>query len=490
MAGKEGIEPVRFGTDGWRAIIAREFTFDNVGRAASAIGAYLHSEDRPANPIYNDWGATYQPAERGVVVGYDTRFLSMEFAEHVARVLADGGTPAVLADRFVPTPALSFSVVDRRAAMGVMLTSSHNPPEYSGLKIKAAYGGSAPKAVTDEIEARLPDSPPAASTSLDVIERVDLITPYMARIRSLIEPERLTACPVHVVIDSMFGSAQGLVAQLLGECGVSHTEIRGTRDVLFGGVKPEPLEVNLAPLRETIQALRGKHERMIGVVTDGDGDRVSAMDESGVFIDAHRTYALLLRYLVEERGWTGPIVVSFNLSDMVRRMADAYGLEIIEIPIGFRYAAEHIIRRDILIAGEESGSLAIRGHIPERDGVLCSLLLAELVTSTGTSPGALIADLQERFGPQVYRRRDIEIETRVEVVESLLASPPDRFADRSVRSVETLDGIKFRFADGWLLFRASGTEPILRMYCEMQSEADVSSVLENAEFYARGVHRR
>ncbi len=490
MASREGAEPVRFGTDGWRAIIADEFTFDNVGRVAAGLAAYLRSPERRDNLIYTDWGAEYRPAEGGVVVGYDTRFLSEEFAGRAACVLADAGIPVALSDRFVPTPALSFAVADRRAAIGAMLTSSHNPPEYNGFKIKAGYGGSAPASVTDEIVARLPDSAPVLETDLDEIERVDITSPYLARIRSLVDVDRLTASPVHVVVDSMFGSAQGLVAQLLGEHGVSYTQIRETRDVLFGGVKPEPLEVNLAPLRDQIGALRGSYDRLIGVVTDGDGDRVSAMDETGAFIDAHRTYALLLRYLVEERGLTGPIVVSFNLSDLVRKMADAYGLEVIEIPIGFKYAAEQIVKRDILIAGEESGSLAIRGHIPERDGVLCSLLLAELVASAGRPPSELIADLHRRFGPQVYRRTDIEIETRVDVVDSLLADPPTDVAGRAVRSAETLDGIKLRFDDGWLLFRASGTEPILRMYCEMETAEAVASLLRAAETFARGVRPR
>jgi len=490
VASRGGAEPVRFGTDGWRAIIADTFTFANVARAAAGLAAYLRAPDRRRNLIYIDWGAEYRGVEQGVVIGYDTRFLSAEFAAHAACTLADAEVPVVLSDRFIPTPALSLAVVDRRAAIGAVLTSSHNPPEYNGLKIKASYGGSAPASVTDEIEARLPDRPPTPRTDPEELEHVDLTTPYLDRIRSLVDVDRLTASPVHVVVDSMFGSAQGLVVQLLAEHGVDATQIRGTRDVLFGGVKPEPLEENVTPLRDAIGALRGTHERLIGVVTDGDGDRISAMDERGRFIDAHRTYALILRYLVEERGLTGPIVVSFNLSDMIRKMAEAYGLEVTEIPIGFKHAAEHIVKRDILIAGEESGSLAIRGHIPERDGVLCSLLLTELVASTGSSPSELIADLHRRFGPQTYRRRDIKIETRIEVVKTLLAAPPDRFAGRPVRSVETLDGIKLRFADGWLLFRASGTEPILRMYCEMETEEDVDTLLTEAETFARGVPPR
>ena len=224
----------------------------------------------------------------------------------------------------------------------------------------------------------------------------------------------------------------------------------------------------------------------IGVVTDGDGDRVSAMDEDGGFIDAHRTYALILRYLVEERGWRGPIVVSFNLSDLIRRMAAAYALEVVEIPIGFKHAAEHIVKRDILMAGEESGSYAGRGHIPERDGVFLSLLLAEILATSDKTASELVARLHEEFGPQMYARRDLHVEERLEIVAALKDSPPDAFAGRSVRSVETLDGLKLRFEDGWVLFRASGTEPILRVYCEMTTEKDGQHVLDAAERLARG----
>ena len=483
MGAPGGEESVRFGTDGWRAIIAKEFTFDNVGRAAQGIAEFLRSEVREADPIYTDWGCECRDASHGVVVGYDTRFLSEAFALHCAAVLRGNEIPVVVADRFVPTPAVSYGVVDRRAAMGVMITSSHNPPEYNGLKIKAEYGGSAPQSITAAVEERLPAQAPRVGAA--EIERVDLIGPYMARIGELIDRDRLTASPIHVVVDSMYGSAQGLVARFLGQAGVSHTQVRGTVDVTFGGHGPEPLEKNLTPLREAMRAVPSG-ARAIGVVTDGDGDRVSAMDEAGGFVDAHRTYALILQYLVEERGWKGPVVLSVNLSDLLRRMADAYGLDVIEIPIGFKHAAEHIVKGDVLMAGEESGSYAVRGHIPERDGVYLSLLLAEILATSDRKTSELVAGLHESFGPQEYARRDLHVETRLEVVAGLKAAPPDEFAGRSVRSVETLDGVKLRFDDGWLLFRASGTEPILRVYCEMTTEEDVRQVLDAAVQLARG----
>ncbi len=496
MAQGSGAESVKFGTDGWRGIIARDFTFDNVGRVADALVAHLRDPHRCEAKIYTDWKAEYRPAERGVVIGYDTRFLSEEFALHFARVVRDRGVPVVLSEHTVPTPALSYAVVDRKAAVGIMITSSHNPPIYNGIKIKAEYGGSAPQEITDSVEAKLMPTPPTPASSESDIERVDLRTPYMNRIRELMDRERLTSSRIHAVVDSMYGSAAGYVAELLRESGVPYTQIRGTRDPLFGGKKPEPLLENLIPLRAVLRSIasrrsgaatrKGAGQRTIGVITDGDGDRIAAMDEQGGFIDPHGTYALILRYLVEERGLRGAIVVSFNLTDLVRRMAAAYGLEVIEVPIGFKYAVEQILKRDVLMAGEESGSLALRGHIPERDGVLWSILLCEILATSKRPASELVADLHRRFGPQAVRRKDIEIVTRVEVVERLRANPPDRFGGMPVRKVETLDGIKLRFDNGWILFRASGTEPILRIYCEMENERAALEMLDEGERFARG----
>ncbi len=490
MAQGNAAESVRFGTDGWRAIIARDFTFDNVARVADALVRHLREPSRKDAAIYTDWHAEYRAAERGVVIGYDTRFLSEEFALHFARVVHDRGLPVVVSEHVVPTPALSYAVVDRQAAVGVMITSSHNPAAYNGIKIKAEYGGSAPQEVTDSIEGHLAPAPPPLRASERDIERVDLRTPYMNRIRELMDRERLTSSRIHAVVDSMYGSAAGYVVELLRESGVPYTQIRGTRDPLFGGKKPEPLLENLIPLRAVLRSLAGGRsrpgQRLIGVITDGDGDRIAAMDEQGGFIDPHATYGLILRYLVEERGLNGAVVVSFNLTDLVRRMCAAYGLEVIEVPIGFKYAVEQILKKDVLMAGEESGSLALRGHIPERDGVLWSILLCEILATSKRPASELVLDLHRRFGPQAVRRRDIEIETRLDVVERLRRNPPDSFGGKSVCSIETLDGMKLRFDDGWILFRASGTEPILRIYCEMENERAVHEMLDEGERFARG----
>ncbi|UCF10417.1 MAG: phosphoglucomutase/phosphomannomutase family protein [Candidatus Bipolaricaulota bacterium] len=486
VANPSGTDVVRFGTDGWRGAIAREFTFENVGRVAEATAAFLVSDARKELAIYNEWGAPYRSAANGITVGYDTRFLSDQFALHFARIVLDRGVPVAISDRPIPTPALSYSVVDRAVSAGIMFTASHNPATDNGIKYKAEYGGSAPGELTSGVEARLPTRARLPAVPPSAIPRVDLRTPFLHRVREFLDPDRLRGAPLLVVVDSMYGSAQGYVAELLAEYGVEHLVIRGTRDVLFGGKKPEPLAENLVPLRAVIASRQKTHPRMIGVVTDGDGDRVSAMDEKGTFINAHRTFALILHYLLEVRGWRGAVVKSFNLTDMATAICESYGLEMIEVPIGFKNAVEHILQRDVLVAAEESGSIAIQGHIPERDGVLNSLLLAEIAASADGPISEEIRRLDDAFGPFAYHRRDITVPGRLEVVARLLADPPDRFAGRPVKAVETLDGLKLRFSKGWLLFRASGTEPILRLYSEMPTERDVWLMLDEAEKLARG----
>jgi phosphomannomutase len=484
---RSGGSEIKFGTDGWRAGIAREFTFDNVARVAQATARFLLDEKRKDLAIYRDWGSPYRPAVDGVIVGYDMRFLSREFAHHFARVLHDSGIPVAVSDAPVPTPALSYAVVDRNVAAGIMFTASHNPATDNGIKYKAEYGGSAPGEVTSGVESFLPHTAPVPHSPKEAIDEINLRTPFLEKVRTLVDPDRLTASPVYVVIDSMYGSAQGYVSQLLGEYGVPYTNIRGRHDTLFGGKKPEPIEENLVPLRAVIASLRHRKHNLIGVVTDGDGDRISAMDEKGGFIDAHRTFALILRYLVEVRGLRGSVITAFNLTDMARDMCEDYGLTQIVVPIGFKHHCEKILKRgDVLIGAEESGSIAIQGHIPERDGVLHSILLSEIVASAGRPASELVQSLIDNYGPRVYQRRDLKVEERLEVVARLRENPPERFGNRRVIAVETMDGIKLRFDEGWLLFRASGTEPILRIYCEMRERKDVLNLLEEAERLARG----
>lgn len=481
-----GAGEIKFGTDGWRGVIAREFTFSNVARVGTAIARYLSDPKRGELPLYRDWGVELRPPEAGVVVGYDTRFLSKEFAWQLARALDVAGVPVQVTPAPVPTPALSYAVAHRKLACGVMITASHNPPEYNGVKVKPEYGGSATQDVTALIEAHLPEKPPALDER--PLDTVVLREEYLAALRKLVDLKAIGAAPLYVIIDPMYGSAQGYLATLLREVRLPYLAIRSRPDPMFGGKKPEPLPENLTPLRAVIRALRRRVRRriVVGLVTDGDGDRAASMDENGDFLDTHRTASLILWHLIRHRGLEGKVLKSFALTDMITKLAGGAGLPCQEIKIGFKWAVEGLVTGEVAFAGEESGGYGYRFHLPERDGILSGLLLLELVAATGRSLAELVEDLFAEVGPHFYRRRDLELPERIEVVEHLKARPPDEVAGFPVREVETLDGLKLRFKEGWLLLRASGTEPILRLYCEMDELSKVERVLEEAERLVKG----
>lgn len=480
-------ERIRFGTDGWRGVIGREFTFSNVARVAQAVAHYLKSEERLRLDAYRRWRATPADPQRGVVVGYDMRFMARAFAEHLARVLVQNGIPVWLSERPVPTPALAYAVVQQKRALGLMVTASHNPPEYLGVKIKTELGGAAGPEITDLVETMLPHRAPDVDAKLEP-KRLDLLTPYLERVKTLIDAQVLQSAPLRVISDAMYGSARGCIGSVLDDLGVPHVDIRHGVNPLFGGTPPEPIERHLTPLKAVVrsQGVRHRDERLLmGVVTDGDGDRVAAMDEQGRFVDPHRCYALLFRHLLE-KGLRGKAVKSFTLSDMATAIARQHNVPIDEVPVGFKYISEKLLANGVLIGGEESGGIAIAGHIPERDGVLVGLLLLEAVARQRVPLSGLIDDIMAEIGPHYYRRRDLHLEERKQVVERLKDTEIKTFAGRPVRAVETLDGVKLRFDDGWLLFRASGTEPVLRVYCEMDDPVKVGDVIEEAVRVAKG----
>lgn len=481
-----GGSEIRFGTDGWRGVIARDFTFSNVARVGVAIARYLADPKRVRLPLYRDWGVELRPPAAGVVVGYDTRFLSRQFAWELARALDREGVPVQVTSAPVPTPALSLAVAERKLVCGVMITASHNPPHYNGVKVKPEYGGSATQEVTELIESHLPTRPPRLGQQ--PLETTELGEEYLAALRRLVDLPAIGEAPLYVVVDPMYGSAQGYLATLLREVRLPHLAIRSRVDPLFGGKKPEPLPENLAPLRAVIRALRRRVRRkiVVGLVTDGDGDRAAAMDETGDFLDTHRTAALILWHLVRHRKLQGKVLKSFALTDMIAKLAQGAGLPCQEIKIGFKWAVGGLVTGEAAFAGEESGGYGYSFHLPERDGILSGLLLLELVAATGRSLAELIQDLFAEVGPHHYRRRDLELPERIEIVEHLKARPPQAVAGFRVREVETLDGLKLRFRDGWLLLRASGTEPILRLYCEMDELSKVERVLEEAERMVKG----
>lgn len=479
-------EEVRFGTDGWRGVIARDFTFANVARVGAALASYLRDPERRNMRVYREWGVPYKPAEAGVLVGYDNRFLSREFAVEVAQALMGGGVPARITPAPVPTPALSLFVREEGLVGGVMITASHNPPEYNGIKFKPEYGGSATEEITREIEARLPPHPPRRKETDIPLQAVQ--ETYLARVRKAVDLASLKRAPLFPVVDAMYGSAQGYVAAILRELRLPHLAIRSRRDPLFGGRKPEPLAENLWPLRAVIRGLGGRRRGriLVGLVTDGDGDRSAGMDEHGRFLDTHRTAALLLWHLFQHRGIRGPVWKSFALTDMIQKLADEAGVPCQEIKIGFKWAVEGLVQGQAVFAAEESGGYGFAWHIPERDGILANLLLLELVATTGKPVSALVEELFARVGPHHYARQDLHLPNRLEVLEKLVRTPPLSLAGHRVEKIEDLDGLKLRFARGWILFRASGTEPILRLYCEMDEEAEVYRVLTEAENLVKG----
>jgi phosphomannomutase len=481
-------EKIRFGTDGWRGVIGRDFTFANVARVAQGIAYYLMSPERADLEAYRRWNKAPAPPERGVIIGYDMRFMAEEFAREVAKVLAHHKMPVWISNGPVPTPALSYAVVEHEAALGVMVTASHNPPQYLGVKIKTELGSAAPPELTELIEKLIPERAPNIKAK-GKIQTIDLKGPFLRRVVELIDRDLLRDAPLKVVIDAMYGSARGYIASVLDKLSIPYITVRHGVNPYFGGHGPEPIRPYLTPLKAVLMAERGriKGERLlVGVVTDGDGDRVAAMDGEGNYVDPHRCFALLLEHLWSVRGWRGKVVKSFTLSDMASKLSERLGAPIDEVPVGFKYVSEKLLTEDVLIGGEESGGIAIKHHIPERDGVLMALLLLELVAEQRRPLSEIIEGLMERIGHHYYERRDLHLEERKEVVERLKEAQPKAFAGKPVCKIETLDGVKLRFEDGWLLFRASGTEPLLRIYCELDDPTEVQRVLDQAERFAKG----
>ncbi|MBC7222512.1 phosphoglucomutase/phosphomannomutase family protein [Candidatus Bipolaricaulota bacterium] len=477
---------IKFGTDGWRGVIARDFTFANVARVGAALALYLRDPKRESLRVYREWGVGLRPAEAGVLVGYDTRFLSKDFAAELGRALIAGGVPAWVTPEPVPTPALSLFVREEGLAGGVMITASHNPPEYNGVKFKPEYGGSATEEITREIEARLPPHPPSCDELVVPVRPIR--EAYLEKIRKAVDLNLLRRAPLFPVVDAMYGSAQGYLTTLLRELRLPYVAIRSGRDPLFGGKKPEPILENMGPLRAVIRGLRGRVRGriVVGLVTDGDGDRAAGMDEQGEFLDTHRTASLLLWHLFKNRGIRGPVLKSFALTDMVGKIAEEAGVPCQEIKIGFKWAVEGLVTGKAVFAGEESGGYGYAWHLPERDGILSNLLLLELVATEGKPLSALVAELFARVGPHYYSRRDLRLPNRLEIAEKLRKNPPEALAGHAVKKVEDLDGLKLRFSRGWVLFRASGTEPILRLYCEMDDPEEVRKVLAEAENLVKG----
>ncbi|WP_457634033.1 phosphoglucomutase/phosphomannomutase family protein [Oceanithermus desulfurans] len=459
------MDELRFGTDGWRDVIADRYTFTNVARVAQATADYVASTGGGR-----------------VVVGYDTRFLSDRFAAHVAGVIAANGLEALLAAGYLPTPVTSFAVVRQEAAAGVMITASHNPPEYNGYKLKGPYGGSATPEIYDGMIRRL-DATPAKAPDPGAVRTFDLREVYYDRIGEIVDLEALRAYSGALYHDAMGGAGGGWLAGFVKHAGLALDlrELHGVPHPLFYGVHPEPIPQNLVTLRAVMSA---EKDPVFAAVTDGDADRIGAVLAGGVYFNSHQIFAVLLRHL-HRKGLRGRVVKTFSVSQVVDRLAEKLGLEVVTTPVGFKYITDEFLKGDVLIGGEESGGIGVAGHIPERDGLLNALLLLESVVTSGRSLGEQFAEIEELVGlKHAFDRLDLKVaspEARDEVMKRLYEAPPERVGRFVVERVETLDGVKLHLAGGaWLLFRPSGTEPLLRIYCEAEDASTVKRVLKEA----------
>jgi phosphomannomutase len=450
--------PISFGTDGWRAVIADTYTFESVERVARATAQWIRNN---------------YPEKLSAVVGYDTRFLGSAFAERTALVLASHGIHVRLADSFVTTPAVSWAALEYGCAAGIVITASHNPPEYSGFKIKSEHGGPADPSMIAAVEAeleRLDDSftleTRAELDRRELIELFNLRAAYTYLLQDRLDISAITKSGLKIGSDAMFGAGQGILYDLLGHDQV--LEIHGEHNPWMNGQAPEPIEKNLTYFSRVIREERCD----VGLAFDGDADRIGMFDEEGRFVDSHKILSLLVQYLHEDKGITGSIVKTFSTTDMLDRMAERYGLPIETTRIGFKYIAPKIIEGDVLVGGEESGGLAVKGHIPERDGIFIGLTVVEMMVRRGKKLSELVEDLQADFGPLHFARNDLHTtaEKKDRFVQRMGTDRPTEIDGQSVRGVEDLDGVKLRFDDGWMMFRPSGTEPVLRIYGEASTQ--------------------
>lgn len=465
---------IKFGTDGWRAVISDTFTFANLQLVTQAIADYVLEETE-----------TDQPE---VVVGFDTRFLSDRYAAEVARVLAGNDIIAWLTRADAPTPAISYNVVHRKAAAGVMITASHNAPRYNGVKLKASYGGSVSEQQGRMVERLLERNQEQArgpnmidyqqALDRDLIRRFDPAWAYYEHLGQLLDVDVISSGELRVVADPMYGSGRGCFREFLSRTRTHIREIRGEMNPGFGGIHPEPIDRYLTALVAAVQS----DQADLGLATDGDADRIGAVDALGNFVDPHHIFALALRYLVEKRGWTGTVVKTVSTTMMIDRLAAKYNLTLRETPVGFNHIADLMLTEDVLIGGEESGGLSIKHHIPEGDGVLMGLLLLEIVAEAGAPLHELVAELQATVGPACYTRRDLRLRHPVgkqEMVQRLTDGAPAHLNGQTVRQVDTRDGVKYRMADdSWLLIRPSGTEPVLRVYGEAPDQKAVDALIQ------------
>ncbi|HYT61472.1 MAG TPA: phosphoglucomutase/phosphomannomutase family protein [Haliangiales bacterium] len=460
---------IRFGTDGWRAVIAEDFTFANVERVAQAAADYWNF-----NPVPR--------TENKAIVGFDRRFLSDQFARRTAEILAGNGFQVTLTSAPTPTPAVSLAVKAQRAIGGVMITASHNPPVFNGFKLKAHYGGSAEAVICQGVEALLDKNPVRAAAPNDTSKQREIILKdirpaHYAAVKSLVDFPLIARSKLRFAHDALFGVGAGCFDELLAGTRCRVTTLNAAHDPFFGGLNPEPIPKNYGPSAAFLR----KHPHDLCLVTDGDADRVGGMDGRGHALSTHQLICLLLHHFIANRKGRGRVVKALTTTSMVDRMCAAHGLELVETAVGFKYVASEMLKGGVLLGFEESGGIGFPGHIPERDGILAGLMLLELLATERKSVNKLIAGLEKRFGMHRYARIDTHfpLEKRTALMEFCKANPPAKLLRSPVAAVKSFDGVKFIAADGsWLMLRGSGTEPILRIYAEAGSDAGVRRLLK------------
>jgi phosphomannomutase len=461
---------VRFGTDGWRAIVAEDYTYANVRDATQGTAEFVHETGQAPN---------------GIVVGYDTRFVSEHFAAASAEVLAANGIKVYLANTSIPTPTVSYSVLDKKAGGAIVITSSHNPWTYNGFKYKPEYAGSASQEVADRLEELIEDVQHAGRTKTmpidearkqGLVEDFDAKPAYFAQVGKLVDLESMRAAGLRIVADPIHGAGRGIFKELLSGGKTVVNEIRGERNPYFGGVNPEPILPNVQLCCDTVLETGAD----IGLCTDGDSDRIGIVDDKGRFVDQLQVMGLLTLYLLEVRGWRGPIVKSVTTTSMCNRLAQQYGVEVIETAVGFKFIGPEMIQRKAMIGGEESGGFGFANHIPERDAIVAGLFVADLAMKMGKPLSEVITYLNEKAGPSFYHRDDYDFaeDQRQAIMQRLEANPPKEIDGTPVASINRADGFKYNLADNtWLMIRFSGTEPLLRVYTETNSPERVKRML-------------
>jgi phosphomannomutase len=469
---------IRFGTDGWRGLIAEDFTFDNVRACAQGVAAYHKAQSRGATPL---------------VVGFDTRFASEDFAAAAAEVLAGNGVPVLLCSRAAPTPVVSYTIVARRAAGGVIITASHNPAAWNGFKYRMHYGGSPPPPVLSAIEGHIGQLqkaepvrrlPLAEGRARGSIRDVEPQEPYLEHLARVLDPSPLRRAGLRVAVDAMHGAGAGYMGRLLEGGATQVLELRGERNPAFPAMhNPEPVERNLLPLSQAMMTEGAD----VGLALDGDADRLGVVDEAGKFVTPLQVFGLLLYYFLEVRGLRGPVIKSLTTTSMAWRLGERYGVPVQETGVGFKYIAPLMTEGEALIGGEESGGYAFRGHIPERDGILSGLFMLDLMARTGKRVSQLLEELYRLVGPHHYSRQDVPLGPQEQegARVRLARAHPKELCGIPVVEEDTLDGFRFILKGGaWVIIRPSGTEPLLRLYAEAESPQRVQELLAAARSLA------